>query len=120
MKELRADLRVPLHLHINITTENGRRLRGRTENLSAGGAMLTIAVDPPLVAGEFLSVEFELPRPGESPLSIRRSGCVSWASAVLPDLLGICFDKRLAPEEIALFNNGDDEFLGDPPSPGAD
>jgi hypothetical protein len=100
--EQRRDPRVPLQILVDITTENGRKLQGQTENLSLGGAMLSLKVHPPLNAGEFLSVEFSIPRREEEALIVRRSGRVSWASDVLPDLLGICFETPLDEEQGSL------------------
>lgn len=67
---------------------------GVTENLSERGSMLSVDIDPPLVPGDDVELEIELPEVGPTQQRAR----VQWTSSVLPGMTGVEFTPPVAPE----------------------
>jgi hypothetical protein len=89
-------------MEVDVTTSSGRKLRAKSENLSLGGAMLTLSASFEVDAGETVELAFALPRPNGPALPITRKAVVRWTSELLPDLLGVAFEQPLSEEEAAL------------------
>jgi hypothetical protein len=92
----RTQPRVAVHLRLTVR-HAGFEGRGHTENLSERGAMISVDIDPALVPGDLLELEFELPHVG----LITVAASVRWASAVLPGMTGIEFEPPVLPELLA-------------------
>lgn len=67
---------------------------GTTENLSERGAMLSVAIDPPLTPGDRVELDLDLPGLGLITVGAR----VRWTSAVLPGMTGVEFIPPVLPE----------------------
>lgn len=96
MANLRTQPRVAVHLRL-IVRHAGFEGCGHTENLSERGAMISVDIEPALVPGDLLDLEFELPHLG--PVTVPAT--VRWASAVLPGMTGIEFELPVLPELLA-------------------
>ncbi len=84
--EKRSYRRLPAAWTIQLTWEGGRA-SGQTENLTLGGAMVTLAAEPDIGSGTPVDATLDLP----SGRSIALRGRVAWVSSVLPGLVGIEF-----------------------------
>ncbi len=86
-EEQRASERILVRRDIELV-RGSDTLRGATENLSLGGALVRIAAEPPLRAGERLGVSFTLPGLQEP---VRAEADVRWVNDVDRGLAGIQF-----------------------------
>ncbi|PRQ07812.1 PilZ domain protein [Enhygromyxa salina] len=97
-----------VHYRLSLRRAGGKG-RGTTENLSERGAMVSLDVDPPLVAGEMIELEIELPGYGSLAVPAK----VRWASTVLPGMTGVEFTLPVSPVLLAhiaqLITTGIDE-----------
>lgn len=84
-----------LAVHYRVMVRHGGIERpGVTENLSERGSMLSVDIDPPLVPGDDVELEIELPEVGPTQQRAR----VQWTSSVLPGMTGVEFTPPVAPE----------------------
>ena len=95
MSEQRSATRYGLQLEVELTTTKGRKLRAQSENLSAGGAMLTLHSRYEFEIGETFVIAFSLSSAEGEPISVLRGATVRWVSDLLPDMLGVAFDQAL-------------------------
>ena len=95
VSDQRSQLRVAVHYGLTVRHE-GREGRGKTENLSERGAMISVEFEPPLTPGDEIDLDIELDGLG----TITVPASVKWASTVLPGMTGIEFDPPVLPELI--------------------
>lgn len=91
--EQRKSARIAVALKGRVRTDSARH-KALTENLSTGGAMLTVDEDHELSAGQNVVVELEVPAPIGETISL--DATVRWASEMLPDLIGVEFSTPLS------------------------
>lgn len=65
---------------------------GLTEDLSIGGARISIEDEPPVYAGEEVAIALQLPGDGEKLEVVAR---VRWVDEDLPNTMGLAFDEDL-------------------------
>lgn len=79
-----------------LSTPDGRAIDGRTENLSARGAMLSVPEDHGLRAEQAVTLALHAPDgTGLNDASV--TGHVRWSSETLPEIVGVEFDGPLSP-----------------------
>ena len=93
--EQRKSERVAVSVQVDIVTQE-LRLKARTENLSEGGAMLSLDPEHGLRPGDQVDLELALPATDAGgPGPIKARAVIRWASDLLPELVGIEFREAL-------------------------
>jgi Tfp pilus assembly protein PilZ len=72
---------------------------GLTENLSPSGAMISVEDEPPVEAGQEVTLSVQLPGQGRK---FELGARVRWVSEMLPNTLGIEFDDGLPIDAVGV------------------
>jgi hypothetical protein len=98
--EKRADPRFRAYWPVRFVWEGGYA-DGLTENLSRSGAKISIEEEPPVYAGEEVSVTVALPGDGDDFEVVAR---IRWVDEDLPNTIGLAFDEPLPDEARTLLD----------------
>ena len=94
----RRDVRIRAHWAIRVVWDTGYA-NGLTENLSRSGAMISVEDEPPVKAGQQVTLSVRLPGHGRS---FELGAKVRWVSEMLPNTLGIEFDEALSTDALGV------------------
>lgn len=91
----RASTRYEVEIEMHVAAE-GREAIGRTLNLSLGGTLVHVPVDPPLRVGERVRVSFRVP---ELATPMAASADVRWVGDLDERLVGLQFSTGFRAKE---------------------